>query len=121
MNNFWIQTVACLSLLCIRKGNLKSLKKELKTSSKQGLLGVTRKMRDLKGKKKNHSCCGSLQWLISFLYGLLAYLPQGIWDLSSLTRAQTHFFCIRRWIPKSLTTREVNFLCMHVGLKTGLS
>ena len=52
MNNFWIQTLACLSLLCIRKGNLKSLKKELKTSSKQALLGVTRKMRDLKGKKK---------------------------------------------------------------------
>lgn len=52
MNNFWIQTVACLSLLCIRKRNLKSLKKELKTSSKQGLLGVTGKMRDLKGKKK---------------------------------------------------------------------
>ena len=51
MNNFWIQTVACLSLLCIRKGNVKSLKKELKTSSKQELLGVTRKMRDLKGEK----------------------------------------------------------------------
>ena len=36
-----------------------------------------------------------------------AYLPCGMWDLSSLTRDRTHVPCIGRRILNHWTTREV--------------
>ena len=39
--------------------------------------------------------------------GLLAQSPQGMWDLSSLTRDQTCVSCIAKCIPNPWTTREV--------------
>ena len=45
-----------------------------------------------------------------------ASLPDGMWDLSSLTRDQTLIPCIGRWILNRWTTREVphtEVLCVH--------
>ena len=39
--------------------------------------------------------------------GVQAWLPQGMWDLSSLTRDQTHVPCIERQVLNHWTTREV--------------
>ena len=36
-----------------------------------------------------------------------AYLLQGMWDLSSLTRDRTHVPCTARWILNHWTTRKV--------------
>ena len=36
-----------------------------------------------------------------------ANLPHSIWDLSSLTRDETHVPCVGRWILSHWTTREV--------------
>ena len=33
--------------------------------------------------------------------------PQGIWDLSSPTRDQTHTLCVGSWSPNHWTAREV--------------
>ena len=39
--------------------------------------------------------------------GTQAQLPQGMWDLSSLTRDWTHIPCTARWILNHWTAREV--------------
>ena len=53
-------------------------------------------------------CCGT--WALHC--GLCAQLPQGMWDLSSPTRDQTHISCIGRRIPNHWTTRKFSeFLC----------
>ena len=44
---------------------------------------------------------------ILFLFSFLVFWPQGMWDLSSLTRDRTHILCIARWILNHWTTREV--------------
>ena len=41
--------------------------------------------------------------------GMPALLSCGMWDLSSLTRDQTHIPCIVRWILYHWTTREVPY------------
>ena len=41
------------------------------------------------------------------LFCVLVFWPQGMWDLNSLTRGQTHTPCIGRWSPNHWTTREV--------------
>ena len=40
-------------------------------------------------------------------YGMRAQLLCGMWDLSSLTRDQTHIPCIARQLLNDWTTREV--------------
>ena len=50
----------------------------------------------------------SLSCGVQALYcGTWAQLPSAMWDLSSLTGAQTHVPCILRWILHHQTTREV--------------
>ena len=51
---------------------------------------------------------GSSLWLKGFSScSTRAWLPSGMWDLSSPARAQTHIPCIRRQILYHWTTREV--------------
>ena len=50
-------------------------------------------------------------WVLVVTHGLWstwAQLPQGMWDLSSPTRDQTHMPCIGRQTPNHGTTREVS-------------
>ena len=58
-------------------------------------------------------CVGSLLWRMGTRVhrpcscGMWAYLPHGMWDVSFLTRDQTHVPCIGRQILNHWTTREV--------------
>ena len=58
-------------------------------------------------------CIGSLLWRMGSRVhrpcscGMWAYLPHGMWDVSFLTRDQTHAPCIGRHILNHWTTREV--------------
>ena len=44
---------------------------------------------------------------ILFLFYVLVFWLQGMWDLSSLTRDWTHIPCIRWWSPNHWPAREV--------------
>ena len=58
-------------------------------------------------------CVGSLLWRMGTRVhrpcscGMWAYLPHGMWDVSFLTRDQTHVPCIGRQILNHWSTREV--------------
>ena len=47
---------------------------------------------------------------ILFLFYVLVFWPQGMWDLSSLTRDRTHTSCIGRQTLNHWATREVRKL-----------
>ena len=71
-------------------------------------------------------CVGSSSWRSVSLVearglsscGAWAQLPHGMWDLSSLTRDQTHIPCIGRWILNHWTAREVPGMTSWYNLGT---
>ena len=50
-------------------------------------------------------CC--IMWGLSLWWTNSVVAAHGIWDLSSLTRDQTHILCIARWILNYWTARRV--------------
>ena len=58
--------------------------------------------------------------LLLSIYGAQVQLPQGMWDLSSLTRGQICIPCTRRQILNHWTTGEVPILILKCDPRTSL-
>ena len=56
-------------------------------------------------------------WFFFFFFYVLAFWLQGMWDLSSLTRDQTHTPCIGRWSLNHRTAREVPMFDQFLSLE----